>query len=48
MQETEDWLYGDGDDETEYVYNQKLEQLKRVKDYLSFPKGCQTEMCVIP
>ncbi|KAL8151190.1 hypothetical protein V2J09_020998 [Rumex salicifolius] len=32
LQETEDWLYGDGDDETEYVYNLKMEQLKMLVD----------------
>ena len=30
LQETEDWLYEDGDDETESVYSEKLEDLKKV------------------
>ncbi|KAM7280484.1 hypothetical protein ACFE04_007618 [Oxalis oulophora] len=32
LQETEDWLYGDGDDETEIAYNLKLENLKKLVD----------------
>jgi t-SNARE complex subunit (syntaxin) len=30
LQETEDWLYEDGDDETEHAYTSKLEDLKKV------------------
>ena len=30
LQETEDWLYEDGDDETELAYSLKLEDLKKV------------------
>lgn len=30
LQETEDWLYEDGDDESESVYSAKLEDLKKV------------------
>lgn len=30
LQQTEDWLYEDGDDETEVVYTEKLEDLKKV------------------
>ncbi|KAL5077508.1 hypothetical protein RYX36_016492 [Vicia faba] len=32
LQETEDWLYEDGDDETEHAYTSKLEDLKRLVD----------------
>uniref|UniRef100_A0A0E0E5D2 Heat shock 70 kDa protein 16 n=1 Tax=Oryza meridionalis TaxID=40149 RepID=A0A0E0E5D2_9ORYZ len=32
LQQTEDWLYEEGDDETEAVYNSKLEELKRLVD----------------
>ncbi|XP_058768305.1 heat shock 70 kDa protein 16-like [Vicia villosa] len=32
LQETEDWLYEDGDDETENAYTSKLEDLKRLVD----------------
>ncbi|KAK1556226.1 hypothetical protein Q3G72_000900 [Acer saccharum] len=32
LQETEDWLYEDGDDETESVYSEKLEDLKKLFD----------------
>jgi heat shock protein 4 len=35
LQQTEDWLYEEGDDETEAVYNSKLEELKRVKTIFS-------------
>ncbi|KAL8468931.1 hypothetical protein ACS0TY_031948 [Phlomoides rotata] len=30
LQQTEDWLYEDGDDESEYVYTEKLENLKKI------------------
>ena len=30
LQETEDWLYEDGEDETKGVYVAKLEELKKV------------------
>lgn len=30
LQQTEEWLYEDGDDETEKVYASKLEDLKKV------------------
>jgi heat shock 70kDa protein 4 len=30
LQQTEDWLYEEGDDETEVVYSSKLEDLKKV------------------
>lgn len=30
LQETEDWLYEDGEDETKGVYIAKLEELKKV------------------
>ncbi|XP_068668992.1 heat shock 70 kDa protein 16-like [Aristolochia californica] len=32
LQETEEWLYDDGDDESEMVYTSKLEQLKKLVD----------------
>lgn len=32
LQETEDWLYGEGDDESEQVYIRKLEDLKKLFD----------------
>ncbi|XP_004500055.1 heat shock 70 kDa protein 16 [Cicer arietinum] len=32
LQETEDWLYEDGDDETEHAYSSKLEDLKKLVD----------------
>ncbi|KAJ6805199.1 heat shock 70 kDa protein 16-like [Iris pallida] len=32
LQETEEWLYDDGDDETEMVYTSKLEDLKKLVD----------------
>ncbi|KAF5730551.1 heat shock 70 kDa protein 16 [Tripterygium wilfordii] len=32
LQETEDWLYDDGDDETENAYTSKLEDLKKLVD----------------
>ncbi|GMH05316.1 hypothetical protein Nepgr_007156 [Nepenthes gracilis] len=32
LQQTEEWLYEDGDDETENVYNGKLQDLKRLVD----------------
>ncbi|KAK2441302.1 heat shock protein 70 (Hsp 70) family protein [Trifolium repens] len=32
LQETEDWLYEDGDDETEHAYTSKLEDLKKLVD----------------
>uniref|UniRef100_A0A0D9WTA4 Heat shock 70 kDa protein 16 n=1 Tax=Leersia perrieri TaxID=77586 RepID=A0A0D9WTA4_9ORYZ len=32
LQQTEDWLYEEGDDETEAVYSRKLEELKRLVD----------------
>ncbi|KAL5775370.1 hypothetical protein ACOSP7_012927 [Xanthoceras sorbifolium] len=32
LQETEDWLYEDGDDESESVYSEKLEDLKKLVD----------------
>ena len=31
LQEVEDWLYGDGKDETKCVYAAMLEELKQVK-----------------
>jgi len=31
LQQTEEWLYEEGDDETEEVYCSKLEELKKVK-----------------
>jgi hypothetical protein len=31
LQETEDWLYEDGEDETKGVYIAKLEELKKVR-----------------
>ena len=30
LQQTEEWLYDDGDDETEHAYISKLEDLKKV------------------
>lgn len=30
LQQTEEWLYDEGDDESEHVYSQKLEDLKQV------------------
>lgn len=30
LQELETWLYNDGDDESEHVYDEKLEELKMV------------------
>lgn len=32
LQQTEDWLYEDGDDETEKVYTSKMEELKKLVD----------------
>eukprot|EP01018_Ginkgo_biloba_P010427 Gb_20168 [translate_table: standard] len=32
LQQTEDWLYEEGDDETRGVYNAKLEELKKIGD----------------
>ncbi|CAN1318782.1 Heat shock 70 kDa protein 16 [Linum perenne] len=32
LQETEEWLYGDGDDETENAYTSKMQDLKRIMD----------------
>ncbi|CAN1172108.1 Heat shock 70 kDa protein 16 [Linum perenne] len=32
LQETEEWLYGDGDDETENAYTSKMQDLKRLVD----------------
>ncbi|KAJ1260430.1 hypothetical protein BS78_10G231600 [Paspalum vaginatum] len=32
LQKTEDWLYEEGDDETEAVYSSKLEELKKLVD----------------
>lgn len=34
LQETEDWLYEDGEDETKGVYVAKLEELKKVSDIM--------------
>lgn len=36
MQQTEEWLYEDGDNETEYVYIEKLENLKKVRLVIGF------------
>lgn len=33
LQETEDWLYEDGEDETKGVYIAKLEELKKVNSW---------------
>ncbi|XP_011096072.1 heat shock 70 kDa protein 16 [Sesamum indicum] len=32
LQQTEEWLYDDGDDESEYVYTEKLDDLKKMVD----------------
>ncbi|KAK4439333.1 Heat shock protein 16 [Sesamum alatum] len=32
LQQTEEWLYDDGDDESEYVYTEKLDNLKKMVD----------------
>lgn len=32
LQQTEEWLYDEGDDESEHVYSQKLEDLKQMVD----------------
>ncbi|XP_051125436.1 heat shock 70 kDa protein 16 [Andrographis paniculata] len=32
LQQTEEWLYEDGDDETEHVYTEKLQSLKKMLD----------------
>ncbi|XP_042066978.1 heat shock 70 kDa protein 16-like isoform X1 [Salvia splendens] len=32
LQQTEDWIYGDGDDESEYVYTERLQDLKKIVD----------------
>ncbi|KAI3466575.1 hypothetical protein Pfo_023238 [Paulownia fortunei] len=32
LQQTEEWLYEDGDDESEYVYTKKIEDLKKMVD----------------
>ncbi|KAK3039712.1 hypothetical protein RJ639_027053, partial [Escallonia herrerae] len=32
LQETEEWLYEDGDDESEHVYTKKLEDLRKLVD----------------
>jgi heat shock protein 4 len=34
LQETEEWLYEDGDDETENAYTAKMQDLKKVITYL--------------
>lgn len=36
LQETEDWLYEDGEDETKGVYIAKLEELKKVRVFFFF------------
>ncbi|KAL1560101.1 heat shock 70 kDa protein 16-like isoform X1 [Salvia divinorum] len=32
LQQTENWIYGDGDDESEYVYTERLHDLKKIVD----------------
>lgn len=32
LQQTEEWLYEDGDDESEHVYSQKLKDLQKVTE----------------
>ncbi|XP_047943826.1 heat shock 70 kDa protein 16 isoform X3 [Salvia hispanica] len=32
LQQTEDWIYGDGDDESENVYTERLQDLKKIVD----------------
>ena len=36
LQHMEEWLYEDGDDETEKVYTSKLEDLKKVNSHTFF------------
>ncbi|KAF7103789.1 hypothetical protein CFC21_104735 [Triticum aestivum] len=36
LQQTEDWLYEEGDDETEAVYTSKLEELKKLVDPIEY------------
>lgn len=41
LQQTEEWLYEDGDDETENAYTSKLEDLKKVIfTFSSFVNPC--------
>ncbi|XP_057764831.1 heat shock 70 kDa protein 16 [Salvia miltiorrhiza] len=32
LQQTEEWIYGDGDDESEFVYTERLQDLKKMVD----------------
>ena len=45
LQETEDWLYEDGEDETKGVYIAKLEELKKVGKALSDHLLCLSWHC---
>lgn len=38
LQKTEDWLYEEGDDESETVYIRRLEDLSKVFTYMQFLK----------
>ncbi|GKD95349.1 heat shock 70 kDa protein 15-like protein, partial [Tanacetum coccineum] len=48
LQETEEWLYEDGEDETKGVYVTKLDELKKVPDSDSSNKATQTMYFKIP
>lgn len=47
LQETEDWLYEDGEDETKGVYISKLDELKKVV-CLFLTMYCLLLICPIP
>ncbi|GFP97031.1 heat shock 70 kDa protein 16 [Phtheirospermum japonicum] len=36
LQQTEEWLYEDGDDESEFVYTEKLQDLKKMVDPIEY------------
>lgn len=43
LRDTEEWLYEDGDDESENVYAERLEDLKKVTSlYIFFLESCQS------
>ena len=47
LQETEDWLYEDGEDETKGVYIAKLEELKKVRTSICLRESVSTSPCPV-
>ena len=47
LQETEDWLYEDGEDETKGVYIAKLEELKKVRTSIFLRVCLSTSPCPV-